>query len=328
MQTNHQLSSLRPIRVPFAWDAYKIASRMKWFAEEVDMHNDVDQFQNGEINDNEKRVIGGVLRGFTLIEQVVGDYWSDIVAKSFYEPEIIMMAREFASQECTHIVGYDYLDSTLGIDSYAAFLQEPTAVEKLESLVNQIQSDSDLLTSLAIFSGAVEGVSLYGSFSVLLSFSRFNKMKGLGRILGWSINDEAFHSEMGINLYHHLRQSRGWTPNIDAIYDGFEQVVGNEIAFINAAYKDGDLESITRSQAIGYVYYRANDRLTQLGLKPKYLQTESGIEVANWMSVLVDGVSSGDFFAGKLSDEYSTHVEQNFLKIPYQNKRNIQYAAA
>ena len=46
--------------------------------------------------------------------------------------------------------------------------------------------------SLAIFSAFTEGVNLFSSFAVLLSFKLDNKLKGVGQIVEWSIRDESF----------------------------------------------------------------------------------------------------------------------------------------
>jgi len=39
---------------------------------------------------------------------------------------------------------------------------------------------SEMAKTMAIVSGFVEGVQLFSSFIMLLNFTRFNKMKGMG----------------------------------------------------------------------------------------------------------------------------------------------------
>jgi ribonucleoside-diphosphate reductase beta chain len=91
------------------------------------------------------------------------------------------MAIAFGSQETIHATAYSYLNETLGLEDFAAFMHEPTIAAKFEFLLST-ESDytpEDLLKSakarkeaarsLAIFSAFAEGVSLYSSFPFPLS---------------------------------------------------------------------------------------------------------------------------------------------------------------
>ena len=40
-----------------------------------------------------------------------------------------------------------------------------------------------------------EGVDLFASFVMLLNFQRYGKMKGMGKVVEWSIRDESIHVE-------------------------------------------------------------------------------------------------------------------------------------
>ena len=40
-----------------------------------------------------------------------------------------------------------------------------------------------------------EGVALFASFVMLLNFQRYGKMKGMGKVVEWSIRDESIHVE-------------------------------------------------------------------------------------------------------------------------------------
>ena len=40
-----------------------------------------------------------------------------------------------------------------------------------------------------------EGIALFASFVMLLNFQRFGKMKGMGKVVEWSIRDESIHVE-------------------------------------------------------------------------------------------------------------------------------------
>ena len=142
------------------------------------------------LTDAERNLVGNILKAFTQAEVVVGDYWRN-VAEWFPKPEIAAMAAAFGDFETIHQRAYALLNETLGLDDFAAFLEEESAKNKLETLMHVDNSTKDLYQiarSLAIFSAFTEGVSIFSSFAVLLSFQTRNLLKGVGQIVSWSIS--------------------------------------------------------------------------------------------------------------------------------------------
>ncbi len=50
-------------------------------------------------------------------------------------------------------------------------------------------------------SAFTEGVNLFSSFAILMSFQLRNLMKGTGQIVEWSVRDESLHSKAGCWLF-------------------------------------------------------------------------------------------------------------------------------
>ena len=92
----------------------------------------------------------------------------------------------------------------------AEFLEDEATMAKIETLTQVRDSHNgeanwhERAKSLAIFSAFTEGVNLFSSFAVLLSFKLDNKLKGVGQIVEWSIRDESLHSEAGCWLFRTL----------------------------------------------------------------------------------------------------------------------------
>lgn len=171
---------------PEYFDGYRKALASVWRPEEVPMGSDVNDWQQN-LTQAERELIGGVLRGFTVMEMGISEYWGDVVCSKFPKPEVRAMARAFSFFEQIHAHAYNHLSDTLGLNEFEAFLSDPVAQQKVEKFFAPCVSDK---VQLAIFSGAGEGVSLFASFAILLAFNKTGRMKGLAQIISWSSIDE------------------------------------------------------------------------------------------------------------------------------------------
>ena len=217
------MSKLFTERIPFKPFEYPIyynegwlkQAQAFWLHTEIPMQMDVKDW-NETLTPAEKNLVGNILLGFAQTECAVSDYWTNMVTDWFPKHEIRQMAMMFGSQETIHATAYSYLNETLGLDDFSAFLHEPAVAEKFE-LLTQTSAEwkhTDLQTnekarqevgrSLAIFSAFAEGVSLYSSFAVLYSFQLRNLLKGVGQQMKWSVRDESLHSKMGCKLFTHM----------------------------------------------------------------------------------------------------------------------------
>jgi len=232
-----------------------------------------------------------------------------MVSKWFKKPEIQMMAATFSAFESIHAVSYAYLNDSLGLTDFAAFLHEPTAKAKIDRLMEtKGKTKVEIARSLAIFSAFNEGVNLFSSFAVLLNFSRFNKMKGLGQIIAFSIKDESLHSEAGCWLFRTMIQEYPeiWTDELKKeIYEAARETIKLEDDFIDKVFELGDIEGITAKDLKIFIRHRCNTKLQDLGLKSNWKNIDKeALERMSWFDVLSAGVSHADFFASRVT-EYS-----------------------
>ena len=205
---------------PFEYPEYFLEGWMPqaqafWLHTEIPMLSDIKDW-NENLNESEKNLVGNILLGFAQTECAVSDYWTGMVTKWFPKHEIRQMAMMFGSQETIHAVAYSYLNESLGLEDFEAFLHEPSMADKFDFLMQtnadytheDLQKNSEARKevgrSLAIFSAFAEGVSLYSSFAVLYSFQMRNLLKGIGQQMKWSVRDESLHSKMGCRLFRHM----------------------------------------------------------------------------------------------------------------------------
>src|SRR6056300_1910007 len=89
-----------------------------------------------------------------------------------------------------------------------------------------------------------EGVALFASFVMLLNFQRYGKMKGMGKVVEWSIRDETMHVEGNSRIFKTLCAENPRIVNDEfksEIYEMSRIAVKLEDKFINLAYKMGDV---------------------------------------------------------------------------------------
>ncbi len=295
-----------PFEYPMAYEYWEKANQSHWLHTEVAMASDINDWKL-ILTDSEKNVVGHVLKAFTQSEIFIQEYWGSLISRWFKKPEIQMMAATFSSFESIHAVSYAYLNQSLGLEDFSAFLHEPTAKAKIDRLIlTKGKTKEEIALSLAIFSAFNEGVNLFSSFAILLNFSRFNKMKGLGQIIAFSIKDESLHSEAGCWLF---RTMIAEFPEIftdelkKKIYDAARITIELEDAFIDKAFDLGDIEGISAKDVKAFIRFRCNTKLEDLGLKKNWKSIDKeALERMGWFDVLSAGVNHSDFFASRVSD--------------------------
>lgn len=295
-----------PFEYEQAYKFWELQQQSHWLHTEIAMSSDINDWKLN-LSISEKNVIGNILKSFTQSEIFIQEYWSQMVAKWFKKPEIQMMAATFSAFESIHAVSYAYLNQSLGLEDFSAFLHEPTAKAKIDRLITtKGKTKEEIAKSLAIFSGFNEGVNLFSSFAILLNFSRFNKMKGLGQIIAFSIKDESLHSEAGCWLFRTLISEFPdlWTDELKKeIYDAARLTIDLEDAFIDKTFELGDIEGLSAKDLKCFIRMRCNTKLNDLGLKQNWKNIDKdSLERMRWFDVLSTGVSQQDFFAGRVTD--------------------------
>jgi ribonucleoside-diphosphate reductase beta chain len=81
------------------------------------------------------------------------------------------MARVFADFESIHAEAYARLNEELGLDDFEAFMEDEASKAKIDRLLETPGDNiAEQALSLAIFSAFTEGVNLFSSFAILMSF--------------------------------------------------------------------------------------------------------------------------------------------------------------
>mgnify|MGYP001066824769 FL=1 len=291
-----------------------------WLHTEIPMSGDVKDW-NEKLTKEEKNLVGNILLGFAQTECAVSDYWTQKVVGWFPKHEIQQMAMMFGSQETIHAVAYSYLNETLGLENFEAFLQDDATMQRFENLVAYEGSDPvGIGKSLAIFSAFAEGVSLYSAFAVLYSFQLRNLLKGIGQQMKWSVRDESLHSKMGCRLFNHMCKE---IPNLleecrDDVITAATAMLKAEEKYIDKMFELGDIENLKAYDLKQFIRKRLNEKLQELGyfdLGQYFAFDENGAANLDWFYHLTGGHTHTDFFAVRPTDYSKANEGEDFEDI-------------
>ena len=298
-------AAYKPFRYPWAHEFWKKQQQVHWMPEEVPLGEDLKDWAV-KLNDKERNLLTQIFRFFTQSDIEVADNYMERYGRVFKPTEVKMMLSSFANMETIHIAAYALLLETIGMpeSEFGAFMQYQAMRDKHDFMQKfGVETNADIARTLAMFGGFTEGLQLFASFAMLMNFPRFNKMKGMGQIVSWSIRDESLHCEGIIKLYHAFNaETKCVTPEVAAdIVECCKSVVLMEDAFIDLAFEAGEIQGMTPHDIKQYIRFIADWRLRQLHLPEVYGIKENPLP---WLQSLLSGVEHANFFEARAT-EYS-----------------------
>ena len=294
----------KPFHYPWAVDITTRHESMHWIEDELDLSEDVSDWKGNKVTKVEKEYITNILRLFTQSDVAVGQNYYDIFIPKFKNNEVRNMLGSFAAREGIHQRAYALLNETLGLpdSEYHAFLEYKEMSDKVDYMMN---NDASTLRGTGIALAKMvfnEGISLFASFVMLLNFQRFGKMKGMGKVVEWSIRDEGLHVEGNSKLFKTFcnEHSRIVDDGFKAeIYRMAKQTVKLEDKFIDLAYEVGNIEGLDSEEVKQYIRYITDRRLLQLGLKPNFKVKDNPLP---WLEWILSGADHTNFFEGRVTE--------------------------
>lgn len=301
----------------WAYEAWKRQQQIHWMGEEIPLGEDIRDWQSEALTGGEKNLLTQIFRFFTQSDIEVSDNYFKRYMPIFQPLALQMMMAAFSNMETVHIDAYALLLKTLGMPKteFQAFKSYESMRAKADYMHTFGTSTcSDVARTLAMFGAFTEGMALFASFAMLMNFPRYNKMKGMGQIVSWSVRDESLHAESVIRLYHQWNQETGSvTKAVEKdILEVAETMVSLEEKFIDLAFELGEVKGMTPYDIKSYVRYIADWRLMQLKLPPMYGFFKGELESYEqlrphplpWLTAILNGVEHANFFETRAT-EYS-----------------------
>ena len=294
----------KPFYYSWAVDLTVRHEKAHWIEDEIDLGEDVGDWKTGKVTDVEKDYITNILRLFTQSDVAVGQNYYDQFIPKFKNNEIRNMLGSFANREGVHQRAYALLNDTLGLpdSEYHAFLEYKEMTDKIEFMQKAdttTQRGLALALAKSVFN---EGVALFASFVMLLNFQRVGKMKGMGKVVEWSIRDESMHVEGNSRLFKAFVAEHPKLVDNEfkkEIYVMAKNVVKLEDKFIQLAYAMGEIEGLTMEEVKTYIRYITDRRLLQLGLKTNFKVKNNPLP---WLEWILNGADHTNFFENRVTE--------------------------
>ena len=294
----------KPFHYPWAVEITTRHEKVHWIEDELDLSEDVADWKSGKMSAIEKEYVTNILRLFTQSDVAVEQNYFDQFIPKFKNNEVRNMLGSFATREGIHQRAYALLNETLGLSDaeYHAFLEYQEMADKIDFMMDSdpnTQRGLGLCLAKSVFN---EGVALFASFVMLLNFQRYGKMKGMGKVVEWSIRDESIHVEGVAKLFKAYCNE---FPRIvddefkQTIYEMARQAVKLEDAFVDLAYKLGPIEGLDEKEVKQYIRYITDRRLLQLGLKTNFKVKENPLP---WLEWILNGADHTNFFENRVTE--------------------------
>jgi ribonucleoside-diphosphate reductase beta chain len=206
LQENKNRFVIFPIKHHDIWEWYKKSEASFWTAEEIDLHQDLNDWNN-KLNDDEKYFIKHILAFFAASDGIVNENLAEnfvnevqyAEAKFFYGFQIMM--------ENIHSETYSLLIDTYVKDEkekdqlFHAIEFFPAIMKKAQWALKWIKSDSFAERLIAF--AAVEGIFFSGAFCSIFWLKKRGLMPGLTFSNELISRDEGVHCDFAVHLHNH-----------------------------------------------------------------------------------------------------------------------------
>lgn len=200
-----------PLKHHDIWEKYKEAQMSNWTAEEIDLAQDITDWED-KLNDDERHYIKNVLAFFAASDGIVNENLAENFLSEVQYPEAKFFYGFQVAIENVHSETYSLLIDTYIKDDkekdrlFHAIDTVPSVKKKAEWALKWIESDS-FAERLIAFAG-VEGIFFSGSFCAIFWLKKRGLMPGLTFSNELISRDEALHCTFACLLHRKYIQNK------------------------------------------------------------------------------------------------------------------------
>jgi ribonucleotide reductase beta subunit family protein with ferritin-like domain len=235
-KSEHERLNLFPISkqsMPF-WTMYKTVQKMLWFTEEIDLVQDITDFE--AMSPEEQRFLEMILAFFAQADSIVNE---NVVTRLYNEVKDASVRAFYGLQiafENVHSETYNVIldalvrDTTKKNQLFRAIETIPSIRNKAAFALKYIDSDEDFATRVAAFA-CVEGIQFSSSFCAIFWLKKRGLMPGLTYSNELISRDEGLHCKFSIMVYKSLTTRL----SNQALHSIIDTVVQIELEFVDDA---------------------------------------------------------------------------------------------
>eukprot|EP01132_Coremiostelium_polycephalum_P004163 gene4163-5212_t len=316
LKENKDRFVLFPIKYSDIWAYYKNAEASFWTAEEIDLANDIYDWEN-KLNDNERHFISHVLAFFAASDGIVNENLATKFMSEVQIPEARCFYGFQIAIENIHSETYSLL-----IDTYIKNPDEKTrlfnAIEtipcvkkKADWALRWITNSKSFAERLVAFA-AVEGIFFSGSFCSIFWLKKRGLMPGLTFSNELISRDEGLHCNFACLLYSKL------VNKLDAkvIETIIRDAVASEKEFITDALPV-DLIGMNSRAMSQYIEFCADRLLVTLGYKKIW----NAANPFDWME-MISLQRKSNVFEGKVAEYQKSGVKNSVTQSSTSSSSN------
>ena len=235
-RTPYQRLNLFPISSqsrPF-WEMYKTVQKMLWFVEEIDLVQDIADFE--AMSPGEQRFLEMILAFFAQADNIVNE---NVITRLYNEVKDASVRAFYGLQiafENVHSETYNVILDNLVKDSakkqqlFRAIETIPSIKRTAEFALKYIDSGESFATRIAAFA-CVEGIQFSSSFCAIYWLKKRGKMPGVTYSNELISRDEGLHCSFSVMVYNSLQDK---LP-VDVLHGIIDTVVQIELDFVDDA---------------------------------------------------------------------------------------------
>ena len=221
LQENKNRFVLFPLQHHDIWDYYKKAEQVFWTAEEIDLAQDLSDWE--QLKPNEQHFIKHILAFFAASDGIVNENLAENFVSEVQYTEAKFFYGFQLAMENIHSLMYSLLIDTYIKDKeeqnylFNAIDTVPAVQKKAEWALKWIGSES--FTERLVAFAAVEGIFFSGSFCSIFWLKKQGKMPGLSFSNELISRDEGLHTDFAVHLYNHHIENKLSRERIIEIID-------------------------------------------------------------------------------------------------------------
>lgn len=310
----------KPFRYDLGHEIYERQNKVHWLRDEIPLNEDVVDWKV-KLTPFDRSLAGNIFPLFVQNDFLVQNAYLHQYARIFLPNEFQMAFAAIANMEAIHQDAYANLIDTLGLSdrTYTAFMEYKEMIDKYDYTAGfKMDTLEGIAFAMYVFGCLTEGVQLLGSFSMLFNFSRFNKLKGMGQVVSFSVRDEMLHvecigrlSKFYLGEFGHLIDMDRFQTRADEIT---HKIIGLEDNYTDLAFQLGPVEGMNAQDSKSFTRSNTDIQRDKFGMKPLF----PGIEnpYASWVGGMMNGLEHANIFEQRGSN-YSRGATRGEWKDAY-----------